>query len=132
MSAFSSDFIEKQGISTTQDVVNLVPGVQFDQSFSAADTRISIRGINNSRGRASVAMLVDGVDISGENVTAGGGGSLLNTRLFEIERIEIVKGPQSALYGRNAFAGAVNYVTKKPNMDAYEFKVDGEVAECFF
>lgn len=129
VAAFQADFIEKQGVISTKDVVKLVPGVQFDQSFSAADTRISIRGINNSRGRASVAMLVDGIDISGENITAGGGGSLLNVRLFELERIEVVKGPQSALYGRNAFAGAVNYITKSPNMDNYEFKVDGEVAE---
>jgi iron complex outermembrane receptor protein len=129
VAAFQSDFIEKQGVVSTADIVKLVPGVQFDQGFSAADTRISIRGINNSRGRASVAMLVDGVDVSGENVTAGGGSSLLNTRLFELERIEIVKGPQSALYGRNAFAGAINYVTKGPNRESYEFKVDGDVAE---
>lgn len=129
VAAFNADFIEKQGVVSTSDIVKLVPGVQFDQGFSAADTRISIRGINNSRGRASVAMLVDGIDISGENVTAGGGGSLLNVRLFELERIEIVKGPQSALYGRNAFAGAINYISKQPNMDDYEFKVDGEVAE---
>jgi len=129
VTAFQADFIEKQGVVSTKDVVKLVPGVQFDQGFSAADTRISIRGINNSRGRGSVAMLVDGVDISGENVTAGGGGSLLNMRLFELEQIEVIKGPQSALYGRNAFAGALNYITKAPNTENYEFKIGGDVAE---
>jgi len=129
VASFGADFIEKQGVLSTKDIVKLVPGVQFDQGFSQADTRISIRGINNSRGRASVAMLVDGIDISGENVTIGGGGSLLNIRLFELERIEVVKGPQAALYGRNAFAGAINYIPKGPNTENYEFKVDGEVAE---
>jgi len=129
VSAFDSDFIEKQGVFSTKDVVKLVPGVQFDQGFSAADTRISIRGINNSRGRASVAMLIDGIDISGENITAGGGGSLLNTKLLDLERIEVIKGPQAALYGRNAFAGAINYVTKQPSMDGLVMNISGEAAE---
>jgi len=105
VAAFDAAAIEKLGISTTSDVIKLIPGVQFDQAFSSADTRISIRGINNTRGRTSVAILVDGVDVSGENVTAGGGSSLLNSRLLDLERVEVVKGPQSALYGRNAFAG---------------------------
>jgi len=117
VSAFDAAAIEKLGLSSTSDITKLIPGVQFDQAFSAADTRISIRGINSTRGRTSVAILVDGVDVSGENVTSGGGSSLLNSRLLDLERVEVVKGPQSALYGRNAFAGAINYITKKPSMD---------------
>ncbi len=120
VSSFSADDIEKRGIASTADVLKLVPGVQFDQGFSAADTRISIRGINSERGRTSAAVLVDGIDVSGENVTAGGGSSLLNTRLMDLERVEVVKGPQSALYGRNAFAGAISYITKQPSMTELE------------
>lgn len=128
VAAFDAESIEKLGITTTEDVMKFVPGVQFDQAFSAADTRISIRGINNTRGRTSVAVLVDGVDASGENVTAGGGSSLLNSRLLDLERVEVVKGPQSALYGRNAFAGAVNYVTKQPSMDGLQINVTADDA----
>lgn len=128
VAALDAEIIEKQNISTTADVVKLVPGVQFDQSFSAADTRISIRGINSERGRTSVAVLVDGVDVSGENITAGGGSSLLNTRLLDLERVEVVKGPQSALYGRNAFAGAINYITRKPSLDDLEIRTFGDLA----
>ena len=73
--AVGSEFIEKQNISTTADIIKLAPGVQFDQSFTSNDTRISIRGVNSSRGRASVAVLVDGVDVSGESITVGGGSS---------------------------------------------------------
>ncbi len=128
VAAFSAEDIEKQGLSTTADVAKLIPGVQFDQGFSAADTRVSIRGINNSRGRTSVAILVDGVDVTGENVTAGGGGSLFNSRLIDLERVEVVKGPQAALYGRNAFAGAINYISKKPSMDGFVVNSYGDVA----
>jgi outer membrane receptor protein involved in Fe transport len=129
VSSFSADEIEKQGISSTADVVKLVPGVQFDQGFSAADTRISIRGINSERGRTSAAVLVDGIDVSGENVTAGGGSSLLNTRLMDLERVEVVKGPQSALYGRNAFAGAISYITRQPSMTGMEAKLSADIAD---
>jgi outer membrane receptor protein involved in Fe transport len=129
VSAFSAAEIEKQGISSTADVLKLVPGVQFDQSFSAADTRISIRGINSERGRTSAAVLVDGIDVSGENVTAGGGSSLLNTRLMDLERVEVVKGPQSALYGRNAFAGAISYITRQPSLTTMETKLSADIAD---
>jgi outer membrane receptor protein involved in Fe transport len=129
VTALTRDFIEKQGVTTTADVVKMVPGVQFDQAFSAADTRISIRGINSERGRASVAVLVDGIDVSGENITSGGGSSLLNTRLLDLERVEVLKGPHSALYGRNAFAGAINYITRKPSMDEFEINTYGDVAD---
>jgi len=128
VAAFDSDFIEKQGVVNTADVVKLVPGVQFDQSFSSQDTRISIRGVNSSRGRTGVATLVDGIDLTGEAVTVGGGSSLLNVNLYDLERIEVIKGPQSALYGRNAFAGAISYVSKAPNTEEFEGKVQGEIA----
>jgi len=129
VAAFDADMIEKQAISDTADVAKLVPGVQFDQSFSAADTRITIRGINSERGRTSAAVLVDGIDVTGENITAGGGSSLLNTRLLDLERVEVVKGPQSALYGRNAFAGAISYVTRQPSMDDVEAKVFADLGD---
>jgi iron complex outermembrane receptor protein len=126
VASFDADFLEKQGINNTKDILKLVPGVTFDQSFSSNDTRISIRGINSSRGRTSVAVLVDGIDVSGESVTVGGGSSLLNTSLLDLERVEIVKGPQSALYGRSAFAGAINYITKKPSLDKTDITISGD------
>lgn len=129
VAVFTTETIEKQGIDSTADVVKFVPGVQFDQSFSAADTRISIRGINSERGRTSAAILVDGIDVSGENITAGGGSSLLNTRLLDLERVEVIKGPQSALYGRNAFAGAISYITRQPSLTDMEAKVYADVAD---
>jgi len=113
--AISSEQIERRGIGNISDVVKLSTSVQFDQSFGPADTRISVRGLSNSRGRSNVAFLVDGVDVTTENFISAGSGLLANQRLLtDVERIEIVKGPQSALYGRAAFAGAISYTTKEP------------------
>jgi outer membrane receptor protein involved in Fe transport len=85
----------------------------FDQDFGANDTRPSIRGLPATRGRPPVGILIDGIDVSSEAIATAGGGNLLNLRLLDLERIEVVKGPQSALYGRVAFGGAVNYVTAR-------------------
>ncbi len=113
----SSLEIERSGITSLEDVAKLSSGMVFDNGFSQQDTRITLRGLSPQRGRQNVAVLQDGVDISAENLTIAGGTALINPRLFDLERVEIVKGPQSALYGRAAFAGAINYITKKPTQE---------------
>ena len=110
VTAINAEMIQRQNIVSMFDVAKLDPSVQMDTGFTQADTRITIRGLVNTRGRSNVAMLVDGVDTTTENQVASGSGMLANTRLLnDVERIEVVKGPQSALYGRAAFAGAISY-----------------------
>jgi iron complex outermembrane receptor protein len=112
--AFSADTLERKGLNSIESIARLTAGVQVDQGTFGQDVRIVIRGLSPSRGRPNVALLLDGIDVTSESVQSGGGSLLINPRLFDMERVEIVKGPQSALYGRSAFAGAINYVTKKP------------------
>lgn len=129
VSAFTSQQIERQGIVSLADVANLDPSIQFDTAFGPADTRVTIRGLSNTRGRGNVAFLVDGIDVTTENLNAAGSGLLANRRLLnDVERIEVVKGPQSALYGRAAFAGAVSYITKNPG-DEFEGNVGWELGD---
>jgi outer membrane receptor protein involved in Fe transport len=112
----TADQIDRQGIRDLTDIAKLSPSVQFDTSFGPQDTRVTIRGLSNTRGRSNVAFLVDGIDVTTDNVISAGSGLLANRRLLsDVERIEVVKGPQSALYGRSAFAGAISYVTKEPD-----------------
>ena len=115
VTAISSEQIERQGISDLADVVKLTPSVTFDTSFNSSDTRVTIRGLVNTRGRSNVAFLVDGIDVTTENMISAGSGLLANRRLLnDVERVEVIKGSQSALYGRAAFSGAISYVTKEP------------------
>ena len=113
--AISSEQIEARGIANVEDIAKYTPGLVFDRGISLQDTRPVIRGLPATRGRPPVGVLLDGIDISTEALGNAGGGSLLNSRLLDLERIEVVKGPQSALYGRAAFAGAINYITKRPS-----------------
>jgi outer membrane receptor protein involved in Fe transport len=115
VTVIGADAIERQGITNMFKIAELDPSVSFDTAYGPADTRVAIRGLSNTRGRSNVAFLVDGVDVTTENQIAAGSGLLANQRLLtDVERIEIVKGPQSALYGRAAFAGAIAYTTKNP------------------
>lgn len=127
VTAFTATDIERAGITRIDDIAKLTPSLIFEQGFSAQDTRPTIRGLPATRGRPPIGVLIDGVDVSTEAVTTAGGGTLLNLRLLDVERIEVVKGPQSALYGRVAFGGAINYITRTSGPE-FESKVSGTVA----
>jgi iron complex outermembrane recepter protein len=114
MGVLGADAITRKNIDGPGDVAAQTPGLTFDVGIVPSDTRISIRGLQANRGRPNVAILVDGIDSSSENFGVAGGGLLANLRLVDVERIEVVKGPQTVLYGRSAFAGAINYISKRP------------------
>lgn len=120
VNALSQAQIERQSISDLADVAARTPGLQFNDGLGQGDARIALRGQSNIRAasRPSVAILVDGIDVPFQ----GG----LNTESLDIARIEVVKGPQSALFGRGVIAGAINYVTRRPEFETSGF-VQGEV-----
>lgn len=125
--ALTAEDLEQKGIVSLKDVVEQSSSVILDQGFAPQDQRITIRGLSPTRGRQNVAVLQDGVDVSSEaGSTTSGGSLLINPRLFDLERVEIVKGPQIALYGRSAFAGAINYVTRKPG-DEFRAKAGTDI-----
>ena len=125
VTAFTAASIERKGIADLSDVAKYTSGLFLDEGFSKQDTRVVLRGLSPTRGRQNVAILQDEVDISSLAQTTGGGSFIINPRLLDIERIEVVKGPHAALYGRSAFAGAINYITKKPG-DTFEANVQAD------
>ncbi|MEZ5474794.1 MAG: TonB-dependent receptor [Steroidobacteraceae bacterium] len=114
LSAVTAQQLEREGIKDIEGVIARDPSLSFDSGIAPYDTRIVIRGLSPTRGRPNVATLIDGIDVSSESIGVAGGSLLINPRLVDIDRIEIVKGPQSALYGRSAFAGAISYITADP------------------
>jgi outer membrane receptor protein involved in Fe transport len=128
ITAISAAEIEKLGISDIDDVAKLDASLIYDKGYSATDNRISIRGLSPTRGRVNVAVLVDGIDTSSESIAFGGGSLLATNKLLDLAAVEVVKGPQSALYGRSAFAGAVQYVTKDPSAES-EGSLRGEFGD---
>jgi len=107
ITAFTQSDIQSAGIERPQDFIALTPGVAQVQTAEAGDMQVTIRGINTGRdAETNFALVVDGVLQTNPNA--------LNQELSGVTQIEIVKGPQGALYGRNAVAGALIMTTRKP------------------
>jgi iron complex outermembrane receptor protein len=99
----------------------------LDKFFGPQDNRVTIRGLPSTRGRSPAGILIDGIDVTTEALATAGGGNLADVRIADFDRIEVVEGPQSALYGRSAFGGAINYITKEPG-NTFGGYVQAEVA----
>jgi iron complex outermembrane recepter protein len=118
--AFTAADIEAAGITRPVDFIALTSGVSSVQTAEAGDLQVNIRGINTGRdAEPNFAMVVDGVLVT--NPFA------LNQELANVKQIEVLKGPQGAVYGRNAVAGAFIITTKKPGTTA-EAEVGASVA----
>ncbi len=108
VTAFTEKSIEDAGIRNTRDFVALVPNMSFDDSFTYLNSFVTVRGISQiNNADAPIAIVIDGVPQNNQKQ--------FKMNLFDVERIEVLKGPQGALYGRNASGGAVNIVTKQPS-----------------
>jgi iron complex outermembrane receptor protein len=110
VTAFTAAEIEARGVGSTRDILPMTPNVTYDESFTVGNSFVSVRGvaqINNAD--SPVAIVVDGVPQNSQKQ--------LRMELFDVERIEVLKGPQGALYGRNAIGGAINIVTREPTND---------------
>ncbi len=113
VTAVGFETLTRTGTSGLEGITKFTPSFVFDQNSAQKDVRIAVRGISPTRGRSGVAFMVDGIDVTSEAVDTPGATLMVSQRLLsDIERVESVKGPQSALYGRAAFSGAINYVTK--------------------
>lgn len=116
VTAFSSAAIEEAGIYDASDVAVLTPALTINTNLSPFDSRMNIRGIGTSQRdpalEPSVGMFVDGMFF--------GRTGLGMADLTDIERIEVLQGPQGTLYGKNTNAGAISIVTKAPNQEDLE------------
>jgi len=111
--------IDRLGYNSITDLTRATAGLVFDDSFGRDANRPVIRGQANILGDSGVAFFIDGIYFNG---------SIADYDIDIIDRIEVVKGPQSALYGRNTYSGAINIISKAPT-DRWRGRVQAEVSE---
>ncbi|MEP2551349.1 MAG: TonB-dependent receptor plug domain-containing protein, partial [Marinomonas sp.] len=119
VSVATAETIDNLGLNNLEDISKTTPGLIFDDSFGRDGNRPVIRGQANVLGQSGVAFFIDGIYYTG---------SLADYDVDTIQRIEVVKGPQSALYGRNTYSGAINIISKLPG-DTWEGRVTADVSE---
>jgi outer membrane receptor protein involved in Fe transport len=119
VSVVSADKIDRLGFSSITDLSRAVAGLVFDDSFGRDANRPVIRGQANILGDSGVAFFIDGIYFNG---------SLADYDVDTIARIEVAKGPQSALYGRNTYSGAINIISKTPT-DKWSGRIQADISE---
>ena len=124
VTAISGDTLNERQITTLSDLSQIAPSVQFTQSTNALNSSVQIRGVGtsvfSSAVEPSVSFVIDGVVLSRQ------GQAFVD--LIDIERVEVLRGPQSTLFGKNASAGVINVVTKRPSR-TFEGEADVLIAE---
>ncbi|WP_166991092.1 TonB-dependent receptor domain-containing protein [Pseudomaricurvus alkylphenolicus] len=121
--ALGGSKLDSMGASDFGDFFRMVPGLAtFDQG--PGDKRYIIRGVN-STGGGTVGLYLDEVIITGENAQDGGGRQP-DIKLFDIDRVEVLKGPQGTTFGSSSLSGTIRYITNKPNV--YESELEATVS----
>lgn len=113
ISVVSGEKLAQQGVTDFTSVQKVSPALQITNDTN--NTRVSVRGVgsltNNEAQDQSIAVNIDGEYINRPTI--------LNAAIFDIDRVEVLRGPQGTLYGRNSTGGAVNFITRKPG-DRFE------------
>src|SRR5689334_5458677 len=113
LTALSGEQLERQGVDGFQDLSTRVPSLRFGAGVTGGENVITLRGIGSqnttSGGDSPVAYNLDGVYLA--RTTS------VDTEFFDVNRIEVLRGPQGTLYGRNSVGGSVNVISNHPTAD---------------
>jgi iron complex outermembrane recepter protein len=128
VSVLSADTLAKMGATQFRDFANTVPGLSFTTA-GAGNTQVSLRGVTIGQDLgATVGIYVDETPYGSSQVFAFGPYLALDVGLFDIERIEVLRGPQGTLYGASTMGGLIKYVSKRPDTGQFSGSVRAGVS----
>jgi outer membrane receptor protein involved in Fe transport len=116
ITAIGAVALQQRGATEFNDFVKLVPGLSISDQGSG-NKRYVLRGIS-SAGAGTVGVYLDEIVLTGENDDTGGGRQP-DPRLYDLERVEVLKGPQGTTFGSSALSGVVRYIINKPDLDKF-------------
>ena len=132
ISAFSKAQMDVQGMRAIDDIARLAPGVQFGRGGglgSDLGNSISIRGIASGAGQATTGVYIDDTPVQvGAVIAAGNFTDTAYPQLFDIERVEVLRGPQGTLFGSGSEGGTIRFITPAPSLTAASAYVRSEVS----
>lgn len=130
ITAVSGATLQDMGAKNLSDFAALVPGLQLATQGAGGGQEVVLRGLSTGvqEDSALVGEVIDGVSIGSSSTYALGGASALDSGLWDISRVEVLRGPQGTLYGANAMGGLISYVYNKTNLNKYEGAIEAEGA----
>ncbi len=125
ISAIGSDQIEESHLNDYDDLSRLVPGLAFNQTAgSEGENNIILRGVSSTSGSATVGIYLDDISVTVKNFFDGS----TQPKLFDIDNIEVLRGPQGTLYGASSEGGTVRFITKQPDMENFSGEVGTDLS----
>ena len=125
ISSLTDELLEDKGAINIQTLYQSVPSLSYRTDSTTFNT-ISIRGLTPIAGTSVVSVYVDEVPVTDQN---DGGIRQIAGTLFDLERVEVLKGPQGTLYGEGSVGGTLRYITKDADPNAFDFKVGGNAEQ---
>lgn len=123
ISVYTGEEIARSRIESLQDYMQQTPNVSFNNGGTSASYDMGIRGVSNIGGASNVF----GVYVDEFNVAPGSINATFDQRLLDVERLEVLRGPQGTFFGRNVSGGAINITTRKPQ-NRFEAQALAEIA----
>src|ERR1700689_4385634 len=122
ISAFTSEKMDQLDVKNISDLVRFTPGVTFDTESKD----ISIRGVNSTAGDATTGIYIDDTPIQIRALGFGSDNTL--PAVFDLERVEVLRGPQGTLFGAGSEGGTVRYITPQPSLTDFSEYAKAELS----
>lgn len=127
VTALTSEALDKQGVRSMDDIARLVPGVSFTRGLGPVSS-ISIRGVSSNSGAATTGVYIDDTPIQTRRI--GQGGTVYNAypAIFDLDRVEVLRGPQGTLFGAGSQGGTIRFITPQPNLRGTDIYARSELS----
>jgi len=125
LTAISSDALEEKHIQSFEDLSTSVPNLSFSSLGGEGLSNLEIRGISSQAGTATVAVYLDDISLNARNLYSEGAAE---PRIFDLDRVEVLRGPQGTLYGASSLGGTIRFLTRQPVLGTYSGEAFAEVS----
>ena len=125
VSAISGAQLAEHHVADYDDITRTVPGISFAAGPGPGLDNIEIRGVSSMSGSATVGIYIDEVSVTISNSQFDGA---VQPKLFDLDRIEVLRGPQGTLYGASSMGGTIRFITKQPDLDSFSAAASTDVS----
>jgi len=128
ITAFTQEQMDSQGLKRVDDMIRFTPGLNLNRAANGAND-ISIRGISSGAGAGTTGIYVDDTPIQVRNLGYNAGTTF--PALFDLERVEVLRGPQGTLFGAGSEGGTVRFIQTTPSLTEYSTYARGEIGQTY-
>jgi len=125
ITAISGEALQEQHVTDFTDLTRSVPNISFSQNNGAGPglTNIEMRGVSSSAGSSTVGVYMDDTSVTVSNVYSMG---TAEPKFFDLDRVEVLRGPQGTLYGASSMGGTIKFIANQPDLKKYSADLFGQ------